>query len=159
MSAVLAIFQVVGGVEKVNARNFAFALRWSAAFVIQFPQLASYCKMSSINKLHSVTTALLYCLSLSLSWIMFWHASILHFSDSDPNYAILPFVGIYVLPAAIGMVCACIQSQRKIEMDTLLLDTLLLLDIPLLPIHNLMHILHLAIQDDLVEMQSHASEN
>ncbi|KAJ6940400.1 hypothetical protein NC651_006518 [Populus alba x Populus x berolinensis] len=74
MSAVLAIFQVVGGVEKVNALNFASALRWSAAFVIQFPQLASYCKMSSIYKLHSVTTALLYCLYLSLSWIMFWHA-------------------------------------------------------------------------------------
>ncbi|KAJ7007705.1 hypothetical protein NC653_006667 [Populus alba x Populus x berolinensis] len=66
VSAVLAIFQVVGGVEEVNALNFAFALRWSAAFVTQFPQLASYCKTSSIYKLHSVTTALLYCLSLSL---------------------------------------------------------------------------------------------
>ncbi|KAI5598712.1 hypothetical protein POPTR_002G161801v4 [Populus trichocarpa] len=45
----------------------------------------------------------------------------------------------------VGSLMAILQPHK-------LKVTLLLLDIPLLPIHSLMHILHLAIQDDLVEL-------
>jgi hypothetical protein len=44
----------------------------------------------------------------------------------------------------VGSLMAILQPHK--------LKVTLLLDIPLLPIHSLMHILHLAIQDDLVEL-------
>jgi hypothetical protein len=64
--AVLVTCPAVVGVEKVNALNFAFVLRFSSALEIQLPQLALCCKMNLTFKLHSVITALLVsCFALT----------------------------------------------------------------------------------------------
>lgn len=65
MYAVLAIYHVVAGVERVDVRSFAFALRFSYALVTQLPQPASCCKMSSTYKQLSAITALLDLCSAS----------------------------------------------------------------------------------------------
>ncbi|KAL7238940.1 hypothetical protein ACSBR2_004936 [Camellia fascicularis] len=107
--AVVAICLVVGSVEKVNALNFVFALRFFFALQIQLHQHVSCCKMSSTYRPHR---GFMLCLQ-QLACIFSLVACITGIDELQEASQILSCFSDLVYCT----VCACMQTQHKVEMD------------------------------------------
>ncbi|KAG5029981.1 hypothetical protein JHK87_013495 [Glycine soja] len=106
---VLATCLAVVGVEKVNVQNFAFALRFSSALEIQSPQPAFYCKM---NLTFKPRNGFMFCLQ-QIACIFSIVAMIVGSSEIQEASQLLSCLADFVYCT----VCACMQTQHKIEMD------------------------------------------
>ncbi|RDX85809.1 hypothetical protein CR513_32943 [Mucuna pruriens] len=106
---VLVTCPAVVGVERVNVLNFAFALRFSSALEIQSPQLAFYCKMNLTYKLRN---GFMFCLQ-QIACIFSIVAMIVGSDEIQEASQLLSCLADFVYCT----VCACMQTQHKIEMD------------------------------------------
>ncbi|KAG5061512.1 hypothetical protein JHK87_002541 [Glycine soja] len=106
---VLVTCPAVVGVEKVNVLNSALVRRLSAVLEIQWPQLDFCYKMNLIFKLRNAFMFVLQQLACIFSII----ALIVGNSEIRQASQLLSCLADFVYCT----VCACMQTQHKIEMD------------------------------------------
>ncbi|RDX76120.1 hypothetical protein CR513_43926, partial [Mucuna pruriens] len=106
---VLVTCPAVVGVEKVNVLNSASVQRFSSVLEIQWPQLDFFYKMNLIFKLRN---AFMFCLQ-QLACIFSIIALIVGSSEIQEASQLLSCLAEFVYCT----VCACMQTQHKIEMD------------------------------------------
>ncbi|KAK7308969.1 hypothetical protein RJT34_05341 [Clitoria ternatea] len=99
----------VVGVEKVNVLNSVLAQRFSAVLEIQWPQLDFCCKMNLIFKLRNAFMLILGQIACVFSII----AAVVGNSELREASQLLSCLSDFVYCT----VCACMQTQHKIEMD------------------------------------------